>query len=399
MLGQRQDDRSCFQHFALIWIDREGRLHHKTSPSISNSIKTILSPQVTREFLKAVAESKEGGFPVRLPASSLTPTVPGLGASIECRRGLWTEEHSLASQTATIHVNEKGLLRQYFAKVFQNLQQTNCRSIAKVWVKIVEPRKQILFPYNGRKVVAGKTIQFSPEETQPPWWPTGVSHREPDHLLKAERIALLVHILCELRTSHRITAQKLKDAGQHIRQSISPMERLQLLDELFRVKEEEEKYLDRVTDGTTTISISRANLPDSMVFTRSKSPQYTKRPRVAQMCEHEPQIQNTSICLQPAQAVIPLNVHVDPCGIMDFPHRQGLLMEPNSVPSPVSLEGPKRGFSSVEDARVPTASSSADNWSSSLIASDPSSVDAYENFPQYVGYLGTKFTWDDLYNQ
>ncbi|KAJ5642552.1 hypothetical protein N7490_006552 [Penicillium lividum] len=399
MLRQRQDDKGCSRYFALIWIDREGRLHHKTSPSISNSIKTILSPQVTREFLKAVAESKEGGFPVRLPPSSLTPTVPGLGASIQCRRGLWTEEHSLASQTATIHVNQNGLLRQYYAKVFQNLQQTNCRSIAKVWVKFVEPRKQVLYPYNGRKIVAGKTIQFSSEETQPPWWPAGVRHREPDHLLKAERIALLVHILCELRTSHRITAQKLKDAGRNIRQSISPMERLQLLDELFRVKEEEEKYLDKVTDGTTTISISSANLPESVVFTRSKSPQYTKRPRDAQMCEYEPQIQNTSTCLRPAQAVIPLNVHVDPCGIMGFPHQQGLLMEPNSVLSPVSLEGPKWGFSSVEDARVPTASSSADNWSSSLIASYPSSLDAHENFPQCVGHLGTTSIWDDLYNQ
>ncbi|KAJ5309348.1 uncharacterized protein N7443_001809 [Penicillium atrosanguineum] len=67
---------------------------------------------------------------------------------------------------------------------------------------------------------------------------------------QSERIALLIHILCELHTSHGITAQKLKDAGRHIQQSISPIERLQLLDELYRVKEEEEKFLDRVTEAT-----------------------------------------------------------------------------------------------------------------------------------------------------
>lgn len=61
-----------------------------------------------------------------------------------------------------------------------------------------------------------------------------------------ERIALLVHVLCELRTSHRITAQKLKGAGQPIQQHISPSERLKLLDELYRVREEEEMFLDAV---------------------------------------------------------------------------------------------------------------------------------------------------------
>ncbi|KAJ5117564.1 hypothetical protein N7448_011196 [Penicillium atrosanguineum] len=283
MLRQRPDDRRRFQHYALIYIDREGKLHHEASPSISNSVKTVLSPQVTWEFLKAVAESKKGGcsasgLPYRqpscLPASSLAPTVPRparTGASPRCRRDLWTEGNSLAIQAATVPVHEKRLLRQYYEKVFQNLQQTNCRVLAKAWVKIVEPRKQVEFPYNGRKVVGSKTIQFRPEETQPPWWPPGVTHREPDHLPKAERIKLLVHILCELRISHGITAQKLKDAGQHIRQFVSPIERLQLLDELYRVKEEEERFLDGVTRYGE--DFSRAN-----VGTRATGSEYVNIP-------------------------------------------------------------------------------------------------------------------------
>ncbi|KAJ5117426.1 hypothetical protein N7448_011058 [Penicillium atrosanguineum] len=259
MLRQYPHGRRSFQHFALIYIDRDGQLRYETSSSISDSVKTILSPRVTREFLKAVAESKEGGYsapglpdgqPSFLPASSLAPTVSEAGqqgASLQRRRELWTDEHNFAVQTTTIPVNDKGLLCQYYEKVFQNLQQTNCRAIAKVYVRLVEPRKQFQFPYNGRKTAAGKTQQFSPEETKPPWWPPGVSHREPDHLPKTERIALLVHILCELRISHGITAQKLKDAGRSIQQFISPTERLQLLDELYRVREEEEKFLDAIT--------------------------------------------------------------------------------------------------------------------------------------------------------
>ncbi|OQD78068.1 hypothetical protein PENANT_c092G10202 [Penicillium antarcticum] len=142
---------------------------------------------------------------------------------------------------SSIPLRDSKFLRQYYEKVFKNLQQTNCRVIAKVYVKIVEPRKQVQYPYNGRRTVGGITYQMSPEETKPPWWPPGVSHREPDHLSKAERIALLVHILCDLRLSHGITAQKLKVAEQPSR------------------RDAEEKYLE----GKTTILVSKANLPDS----------------------------------------------------------------------------------------------------------------------------------------
>ena len=105
-------------------------------------------------------------------------------AELRCRRISWSEEHNWAVQTGTISINNKAFLRQYYEKVFQNFQQTNCRVIAKAYVKLVEPRKQVRYPYNGRKVVAGKTQQFGLEETKPPWWPPGVSHREPDHLPK-----------------------------------------------------------------------------------------------------------------------------------------------------------------------------------------------------------------------
>lgn len=166
MLRQHAHGRP-FQHFALIYIDRDGQLRYETSPSISDSVETILSPRVTREFLKAVAES--GGYsapglpdsqPSFLPASSLAPRVLEVGqqgASLQRRRELWIEKHRFVVQTTTIPVNDKGLLRQYYEKVFQNLQQTNCRAIAKVYVRLVEPRKQFQFPYNGRKIAAGKT--------------------------------------------------------------------------------------------------------------------------------------------------------------------------------------------------------------------------------------------------
>lgn len=103
---------------------------------------------------------------------------------------------------AYISVRDKEMLRHYYEKVFQNLQQTNCRVLAKAYIKLVEPRKQVNYPYNGRKIVAGKTRQLDPDETKPPWWPSGVSHREPDHLPKAGK-AMVPRLDDDWNGSHR----------------------------------------------------------------------------------------------------------------------------------------------------------------------------------------------------
>ncbi|RHZ56389.1 hypothetical protein CDV55_102564 [Aspergillus turcosus] len=161
-------------------------------------------------------------------------------------------------------LRDRRLLRKYYQKAFESLQQINCRTIAKAYVKLVEPRKQVNYPYNGRKLIAGISRNLDPEMTKPAWWPLGVTHREPDHLPKAERVRLLVHILCELRDSRGITVAKLREADQSIRRQITPPERLQVLDEIYRVREEEESYLDGRLDEQAAVYISQARLPDGI---------------------------------------------------------------------------------------------------------------------------------------
>jgi hypothetical protein len=53
----------------------------------------------------------------------------------------------------------------------------------------------------------------------------------------------LVHILRELRISHGITVAKLQEADLPIRSQIFPPERLQVLDELYQVRQQEEQIL------------------------------------------------------------------------------------------------------------------------------------------------------------
>lgn len=208
MSRQNQQRGKYNRQFALIYIDREGNLRHEVSASISDSAQSILSPQVTGAFLKAVAESRTRGFP-EPPNHQLIPCTALLApnvARIAEKRAIqqvirrprmeaqgWDAQKTTLPTTAQIHgtaqlsVDKKDLLRRYYGKVFQNLQQANCRIIAKAYIRLVEPRKQLQYPYNGRKSVGGKTQQYNSEETKPPWWPLGVTHREPDHLPKSGR--------------------------------------------------------------------------------------------------------------------------------------------------------------------------------------------------------------------
>ncbi|KAJ5989681.1 hypothetical protein N7481_004891 [Penicillium waksmanii] len=233
MSSQAPHDYTSGQPFALIYIDQYGKIHHKVSPSIVHYRDTILNPQVTTEFLKAVAKSTQVGlqepsldtqpFPGHLgtyesndswlpmnikveghsaPMANgcyYKPTVwPGNGKA--CSAILKDElfhvkppciqKHRLKPQEAMISIKDTNFLRRYYEKVFQNIQQTNCRILAKAYVKLIEPQKQVNHPYNGRKLAGGELHQLSPDESKPPWWPPGVRHREPDHLLKAGKRAL-----------------------------------------------------------------------------------------------------------------------------------------------------------------------------------------------------------------
>lgn len=138
---------------------------------------------------------------------ALWPTAqePGPSQNPALQKLRIAEKGMRSSQKAFISVRDKDFLRRYYEKIFQNLQQINCRILAKAYVKLVEPRKQVNFPYNGRKIVAGQTQQLNPDGTKPPWWPTGVSHREPDHLPKAGKelaVLLFPPLFCLLVFTH-----------------------------------------------------------------------------------------------------------------------------------------------------------------------------------------------------
>ncbi|KAI9370303.1 hypothetical protein BJX61DRAFT_549070 [Aspergillus egyptiacus] len=279
-------DSTSFPHFALLYIDDNGKLCFEASSSVADDCHHILSPEVTHSFLRAVAMSGDEikpSNPYESPIDnrcSYTPnsfrTSPTSRRSSRQdypqhdnprKRARLTNESmvpmSMTSFPRTmLPISNTGLVRKYYEKAFDSLQQINCRILAKAYIRLVEPRKQVNYPYNGRRVIFGSSQKLDPEATKPAWWPRGVTHREPDHLRKPERIRLLVHILCELRESHGITAEKLKEADQSIRRQICPVQRLQVLDEIYHVRAQEESYLNGEASTSTTASIYHVDLPE-----------------------------------------------------------------------------------------------------------------------------------------
>ncbi|KAJ9473883.1 hypothetical protein PHBOTO_003934 [Pseudozyma hubeiensis] len=143
-----------------------------------------------------------------------TPTLPSLAPTYE----ITLSNHS--SRTAFLELR------------FGQLQQGVCKTVAKAWIKIIEPKKQTRCPYN--KGEAGK----------PDWWPAGVRHKEPDHLMKPERHLLLLTIL----RSPRVKVARLQLATAEV-VALIKADKVSLLMDVYRIAREEEKLRERGVEG------------------------------------------------------------------------------------------------------------------------------------------------------
>lgn len=115
------------------------------------------------------------------------------------KSNVWNGGSSTTShKKVELSIGAERSLQLYYETAFENSQQTNRRVLVKAYIKLVEPRMQVSYPYNGRKV-SGKSQPLDPQATKPPWWPPGVSHWESDHLPKAGNSYIcLRYLACSL---------------------------------------------------------------------------------------------------------------------------------------------------------------------------------------------------------
>ncbi|GAA5868396.1 hypothetical protein JCM8547_002179 [Rhodosporidiobolus lusitaniae] len=116
---------------------------------------------------------------------------------------------------------------------FTDVGHKTDKHLAKVWIKAVEPHKQTKHPYHRG------------EESKPEWWPREVKHKEPDHLGKGERKALLTH----LARFAPVSVETLDTAINMLPVSMPP-EKVAVAREILRVAKEERKAMERCGNGT-----------------------------------------------------------------------------------------------------------------------------------------------------
>jgi hypothetical protein len=219
----------------MIYLDHNGKPQMETSSLFAGFSSYIFTHEVTHRFMSFAIPEGYAKIPcvdageetvlMRLPLCEPTNTstwrqVPFYSISIGYARWLTMDTCSLTrpadpipcvwhtvqkrrdtrrtdrarlrpKQTAAdplaktvLRVGNRQLLRRYYEEAFKDLQQINCRVVAKSYVKLVEPRKQTKHPYNGSRLISGIQQFRDPQLTKPEWWPVNVVHREPDHLLK-----------------------------------------------------------------------------------------------------------------------------------------------------------------------------------------------------------------------
>ncbi|GAA5826251.1 hypothetical protein JCM3770_000629 [Rhodotorula araucariae] len=100
--------------------------------------------------------------------------------------------------------------------------------VCKRWIKAVEPHKQTRYPYQKG------------DDHKPGWWPREIRHKEPDHLNKSERVALLLHIL----RSGPVSVDELELATAAVSVHIST-DKMAILHEIYHVAREEKVLIDQ----------------------------------------------------------------------------------------------------------------------------------------------------------
>ncbi|KAL6232546.1 hypothetical protein BDW75DRAFT_232735 [Aspergillus navahoensis] len=232
-----------------MFIDHRGELQAETSSCLAGYEKAIFTDEVQERFLKLVNREWQPNLHnvpgMGLPAPSWYPPTQHRPAGLipyewqplqsERRMRLRSVDSGVAHawkppssgpplKRTTLRIGQTQLLRKYYERAFEDFQQLNCRVIAKAYVKMTGQ-------LSGRR-----------------------GYRARSRKDKAE----------VLKDSHGVTAAKLKDAGLDVRRQIQPEKRLQVLDEIYYVRNQEELYLDGKISGDHMVHVSYGHMEEEV---------------------------------------------------------------------------------------------------------------------------------------
>ncbi|EFR02721.1 hypothetical protein MGYG_05719 [Nannizzia gypsea CBS 118893] len=151
-------------------------------------------------------------------------------------RGSRLEEEPESVEMVPLEIGNEQQVKAYYESAFITFQEANCLSVVKAYIKLMESHETIDYSYND------DDEKGTPKGPKPGWWPKNLIYRGLDSQTQAEQICLLIHIFRELGDTYGITADKLAEAGRDVRPQIKPRKRLDILDELYKVRRAEESY-------------------------------------------------------------------------------------------------------------------------------------------------------------
>ncbi|KAJ6110304.1 hypothetical protein N7486_002539 [Penicillium sp. IBT 16267x] len=266
MTPSRSSIRLPYAHYAMIYLDSEGKIKVDESSSIQEKNSSLFTPEVRQNFLEILGESVSLQPGVRRTLEASPRRVrrrrgdaPGTSAT-DSRYDDASDSDDYSANASSdmvpIRIGDVQKVMSYYEGALKHFQQLNCRMVAKAFIKFIEPRKQVRHPYNGGKPPPGSApgATGDPEKTKPEWWPPGVMHKEPDHLRKEYRIELLLHIIRKLG-GYGITADKLKEVAGDTKRSLKHPSHVEIIYEILRVRKMEERFERGEVDGNMVVFI------------------------------------------------------------------------------------------------------------------------------------------------
>ncbi|KAA8901729.1 hypothetical protein FN846DRAFT_781031 [Sphaerosporella brunnea] len=192
-----------------------------------------------------------------VPRAELPTERRGSSGSDDIAEGISSEDYQ------PLIIGDRAAVTTFYMTRLRQMQQLMCKVVAKAWIKVVEPKKQSNFPYNRG------------EESKPAWWPRDVRHKEPDHLMKPERLTLLLTML----RSRKVPIDKLEAATSEVMVQI-PKERIPLLNEIYQVARQEERFERSELPPSTIVYVAASEKIIRSPPAKEQSPQM-RRPSIA----------------------------------------------------------------------------------------------------------------------
>ncbi|KAJ6101883.1 hypothetical protein N7486_004310 [Penicillium sp. IBT 16267x] len=242
MLHDHSSFRLPYTHYAMIYLDHEGKLKTYESQFIQKQNASVFTSEVCQNFLDILGERIGYHQPTHqemaLSIRQLRHRKRKASAKSAFEKPLDEQdsENLLTGSTELVplRIGEERKVMDYYEGAFNYFQQINCRVIAKAFIRLIEPRKQVKHPYNGGKPPPGSApgTKGDPEKTKPEWWPrTNVIIRE--------------------LGGYEITADKLKEVAEDTKRNLKHPSDLEIIYEILRVRKTEERFERREVDANT----------------------------------------------------------------------------------------------------------------------------------------------------